>query len=132
MTLPQLLHEAEQSLHIEDRSNSGSPLRSVSPLAYKTAAREPSLYQSVLRSTIPSLPVSTPVRPAGPRLWCKDDWKKLDSCYTDERLAAAGLAGLPMGEMVSADEVDLDSVVDRFVELLGGEQAVASLGETWT
>ncbi|TCD68152.1 hypothetical protein EIP91_011430 [Steccherinum ochraceum] len=130
MTLPQLLHEAEQSLHIDDRSTSGSPFRSVSPSSYKTPARAPSLYQSVLRSTVSFPTSSTPA--VGPRIWCKDDWKKLDSCYTDERLAVAEASGMVAGEMASADEVDPEAVVDRFIELLGGEGAVAALGPTWT
>ncbi|KAH8083284.1 hypothetical protein BXZ70DRAFT_900722, partial [Cristinia sonorae] len=127
MTLPQLLHEVEQSLHIEDMSVSSSPFRPISPLAYKTLSRESSLYESVLRSKVSSVPGIV-----GPRGWCKDDWKKLDSCYTDERIAMAEESGLPNGEMVSADEVDLDAIVDRFIELIGGESAMATLGPSWT
>ncbi|THH31441.1 hypothetical protein EUX98_g2763 [Antrodiella citrinella] len=132
MTLPQLLHEAEQSLHIEDLSSmSGSPFRSISPLSYKTPARAPSLYESVLRSTVSQAPV-TPASQTGPRAWSKSDWKALDSCYSDERLAAAEFAGMTGGEMVSADDVDLENVVDRFIELIGGKAGLTALGTAWT
>jgi hypothetical protein len=50
----------------------------------------------------------------GPRAWAKQDWKLLDACFTDARLAG----GLAPGHMVDADAVALDDVVDRFCEMV--------------
>ncbi|KAI0827017.1 hypothetical protein BC628DRAFT_191476 [Trametes gibbosa] len=59
--------------------------------------------------------------PTGPRIWDKDDWKLLDACFTDERLAL-GSHKRPIGEAIlaSVDDVDLDRVIDRFFEQTGG------------
>jgi hypothetical protein len=54
----------------------------------------------------------------GPRAWVKQDWKLLDMCFTDARLAA----GLAPGQMVDADAVALDAVVDRFCDVADVEE----------
>ncbi|KAK7046835.1 hypothetical protein R3P38DRAFT_2506806 [Favolaschia claudopus] len=94
------------------------------------------------------------------REWTKADWKVLDACFTDERIAVAQRLGMvlnlspapppktfpfpstpvrntpanvdgPAVMMASADAVDLAKVVERFVGLMGGEQVVKTWGETW-
>ncbi|KAF5362614.1 hypothetical protein D9758_009569 [Tetrapyrgos nigripes] len=73
---------------------------------------------------------------AGPREWTKEEWKILDGCFTDERLELGeqdpSLAqefhdDLPM---VGVDMVDVDRVVDRFIELMGSEEQTEKFG--WT
>lgn len=45
--------------------------------------------------------------------WTRDNWKLLDMCFTDERYQLGG------GEdMADVDLVDVDSVVERFVEII--------------
>ncbi|KAK7059613.1 hypothetical protein R3P38DRAFT_2597717 [Favolaschia claudopus] len=94
------------------------------------------------------------------REWTKADWKVLDACFTDERIAVAQRLGMvlnlspapppktvpfpstpvrnapanvdgPAVMMASADAVDLAKVVERFVGIMGGEQVVKTWGETW-
>ncbi|KAF5380102.1 hypothetical protein D9615_006126 [Tricholomella constricta] len=64
----------------------------------------------------------------GERGWTKEEWKLLDACFTDARLE---LGGEIMG-MASVDVVSLESVVQRFVELLGGLEVVETFGDAWT
>ncbi len=45
-------------------------------------------------------------------VWTKDEWKLLDMCFTEERYVAGG--GNIMAEV---DDVDIDAVVWRFLEL---------------
>ncbi|KAK1215472.1 hypothetical protein PQX77_021906 [Marasmius sp. AFHP31] len=48
--------------------------------------------------------------------WTKEDWKTLDACFTDERIALVD-SDLSL-DMADADAVDLDRVVERFLELV--------------
>ncbi|KAL0060873.1 hypothetical protein AAF712_012337 [Marasmius tenuissimus] len=51
--------------------------------------------------------------------WTKEDWKTLDACFTDERIA---LADCDLSfDMADVDAVDLDKVVERFLELVDVE-----------
>ncbi|KAJ7138489.1 hypothetical protein C8R43DRAFT_605902 [Mycena crocata] len=88
------------------------------------------------------------------REWCKADWKALDACFTDERIAVAAQRGMVLNfspapaplstpvrrgstsvdgavVMASADAVDLAAVVARFVESMGGAATVSAYGPAW-
>ncbi|KAF8217821.1 hypothetical protein K438DRAFT_1952682 [Mycena galopus ATCC 62051] len=92
----------------------------------------------------------------GAREWTRSEWKALDACFTDERIAVAARLGMvlnlspapgpstpvrapaggpnggaPAVMMASADAVDLAAVVARFVALMGGERVVQGFGEKW-
>ncbi|KAI0938863.1 hypothetical protein AcV5_000449 [Taiwanofungus camphoratus] len=51
--------------------------------------------------------------------WTKNDWKRLDSCFTDERLAVAARLGLDNRSLAHVDDVILEDVVDRFIAYNG-------------
>ncbi|KAJ7221861.1 hypothetical protein B0H12DRAFT_301891 [Mycena haematopus] len=91
------------------------------------------------------------------REWTKAEWKMLDACFTDERIAVAAKLGMVLNlspsprlvpghvnsangaggtgttavVMASADAVDLGAVVGRFVKLMGGERVVQGRGASW-
>ncbi|KAL0580590.1 hypothetical protein V5O48_001415 [Marasmius crinis-equi] len=64
--------------------------------------------------------------------WTKEDWKTLDACFTDERIALVNdeLDGDDMA-MAEVDVVDLDKVIDRYLELVEVELEEGSEG-CWT
>ncbi|KAJ3714227.1 hypothetical protein C8R42DRAFT_683427 [Lentinula raphanica] len=73
------------------------------------------------------------------RTWSKEDWKLLDACFTDERIALASespsnshLSTFNDGEdevpLVEVDLVNIDNVVERFVIELGGNEIVDRRG----
>ncbi|KAG8841273.1 hypothetical protein FRC20_005119, partial [Serendipita sp. 405] len=57
----------------------------------------------------------TPIRErsVAPPSWTKHEWRALEQCFTDIRLETAIARGV---EDVDPEEVDLDDVVDRFVD----------------
>ncbi|KAG8831168.1 hypothetical protein FRC17_003554 [Serendipita sp. 399] len=57
----------------------------------------------------------TPVREhsVAPLSWSKQEWRALEQCFTDIRLETATARGV---EDINPEEVDLDDVVDRFVD----------------
>lgn len=67
-----------------------------------------------------------------PRDWMKSDWKLLDACFTDERLDVAERQGLPEGALAGVQDVNLSDVVDRLVQVIGGDEALELLGSSWT
>ena len=67
----------------------------------------------------------------GVREWSRTDWKLLDSCFTDERHEVGEEQGLD-GELATVDDILLENVVDRFVELMGGLSLVESHGSSRT
>ena len=69
--------------------------------------------------------------PTGPREWGKNDWKILDACFTDERLDAAEKMGMVEGTLADITDIRLDDVVNRFLEFIGGDAALAVLGPSW-
>ncbi|VDC07500.1 unnamed protein product [Peniophora sp. CBMAI 1063] len=89
-------------------------LSHLSHLSHHDAAPTP---VDAYRTPSPSLSVSssvdgrTEIDTAGPRPWARADWKLLDACITDERMA---LSATP-GALADVDAVDLDAVVGRFV-----------------
>ena len=70
--------------------------------------------------------------PTGPREWGKDDWKILDACFTDERLDAGEKMGMTEGSLADVTDIRLDDVVNRFVEVIGGDAVLVGLGPSWT
>lgn len=130
ISLPDLLREAEATVLIEEGHLHGlSPAHS-KPRAQRDAFKTPAHSvstpwgPSIRRSTDQTAPASN-----GPRDWAKRDWKKLDSCFTDERVALGEKLGLE--GLASADNVNLENVVDRFIEGIGGVGAVNRLGPSW-
>ncbi|KAH9855668.1 hypothetical protein C2E23DRAFT_594530 [Lenzites betulinus] len=121
MTIPELLHEAERSVEQRERSMH-TPARATSFLndtgLFKVPLDRPAFETPGPRQRVHSRPM---FNPNGPRSWDKDDWKLLDACFTDERLAL-GSHKRPIGEAILApvDDVDLDRVIDRFMEQTGG------------
>ncbi|KAJ7637012.1 hypothetical protein FB45DRAFT_907997 [Roridomyces roridus] len=77
--------------------------------------------------------------------WTKNDWKRLDACFTDERIELASRSGMkprpstpsfqtPVRRpteaavmMAAADAVDIDAVVARYVDLYGDKWDTAAL-----
>lgn len=126
MTLPELLHEAEVGLE-------GGP-RDVLAASGRDPFKTP-----LPRRLLPPLPSSMPAIqrnvssiPSTEQLWTKDDWKKLDACFTDERLLAGSRLGLKDDVLADVDEVQPENVLNRFVELMGGEEANGQRGDAWT
>ncbi|KAI8986785.1 hypothetical protein BD414DRAFT_461162 [Trametes punicea] len=121
MTIPEFLQEAERSIEQRERTLH-TPARATSFLsdagALKLPLDRPAFETPRPRQRVHARP---PFNSSGPRNWDKDDWKLLDACFTDERLAL-GSHKRPLGEAVlaPADDVDLDHVVDRFLEQTGG------------
>lgn len=124
-TLAELLKEAEATLIMEEGSLHGltPPKATDSSGSFKTPAHSVSSnsHFQTIRSTFESPPDAS----IGPREWSKEDWKILDTCYTDERLALGG------GDLAPADEVDLGRVVDRFITMTG-EKVLAISGPSWS
>lgn len=118
-TLPELLKEAEVDLERfgSEHSRFSTPVRThrfphVTPRSVRDSSAEPAITE--------------------PRAWAKSDWKLLDSCFTDERLDVAERQGLPEGELADTSDVDMANVVERFIEVIGGDMALATLGDSWT
>lgn len=130
ISLPDLLREAEATVLLEEGYLHGLSPAHPKPTAHHNAFKTPA--QSISTAWGPSLRRSTG-RPApvsnGPRDWAKRDWRKLDSCFTDERLAL----GQKLGSegLGPAEDVDLVNVVNRFIEGMGGVGAVSQLGPSW-
>lgn len=117
VTLPELLRKAEQDLRstpIRSRFESNSLIGTPTSILQETPFAWQDAYQS------------------GPREWTKADWKLLDSCFTDERHDFAQAQGLPEGDLANADDIELSNVVARFVDLVGGEDVLESLGDSWS
>lgn len=109
-TLPQLLKEAEASLQ-------GTPERDLTPKRaqlYSESSHVDPLIQTDLDATESPL-----VDHSGPRNWTKDDWRNLDACFTDERLILGARQGFGTDQLASVDDVQLEDVVDRFIEEFG-------------
>jgi len=119
VVMPELIREAETEL---EKSFSGSerfktPMRTNLPVASTSQSRY--------------IDPSRLFDPMGPREWAKNDWKILDACFTDERLDVAEKIGMAEGSMADVTDIRLDDVVSRFVEVIGGDAALAGLGPSW-
>lgn len=122
-TLPELLEEAEASLILEEDSFHSPYKVAATSVQPKTPARDLSTPATRL-----SISQQVVANRSGPREWTKADWKLLDSCYTDERLALCGGSRV----MAPAELVDLHKVVDRFVDFFGGDEVIKTMGSSWT
>ncbi|KAH9941289.1 uncharacterized protein BXZ73DRAFT_88432 [Epithele typhae] len=118
-TIPQLLQDAERSI-LQTPSRNGSFSLDAS-----------GTFKLPLPTPIDSPMFETPrpgarawARPLfnveGPRAWSKDDWKLLDSCFTDERLALGAHRGIGEAVLGPVEDVDLEKVVNRFLDQTGG------------
>jgi hypothetical protein len=115
-TLRNLLDEVEAEV-----SFIGPPAKSV----YETPVRRRSLDVSDLSF------VSSLLNQEGERHWVKDDWKLLDTCFTDERFVVGGNLRIGGDGLADVDVIDLGHVVDRYVGILGGEELVKRFGPGW-
>ncbi|KAL7284323.1 hypothetical protein ACG7TL_001609 [Trametes sanguinea] len=124
ITVPELLSEAERSVEQRERTLH-TPARATSFTSdigvFKVPLDRPAFETPGPRQKVHARPL---FNASGPRAWDKDDWKLLDACFTDERLAL-GSHKRPLGEAVLApvDDVDLECVIDRFLEQTGGVPA---------
>ncbi|TBU24311.1 hypothetical protein BD311DRAFT_766713 [Dichomitus squalens] len=125
MTVPELLQQAEQTVEQRERSMFHTPSRDASFIS----AGESASFKFPLPLDRPVFETPEPrqkvyARPtfnaSGPRAWEKDDWKLLDACFTDERLSLGSHKRLGEATLASVDVVDLDKVVNRFLEYTGG------------
>ena len=117
--MPELIREAETEL---EKSFSGSE-RFTTPMRTNLSVASTSRSQYIDPSRL--------FDPTGPREWAKNDWKILDACFTDERLDVAEKMGMAEGSLADVTDIRLDDVVSRFVEVIGGDAALAGLGPSW-
>jgi hypothetical protein len=118
MTLPELLMHAEEGLENTER---------------KTPVKSSSAYRDPFKTPAPRGASTPEVREPmmTTREWTKDDWKQLDACFTDERLDVAEKLGLGSDKIAGVDDVRVEDVVDRFVEMMGGNLVVDGWGSDW-
>ncbi|KAJ7098383.1 hypothetical protein C8R44DRAFT_889004 [Mycena epipterygia] len=143
VTTAELLEEAEREV--------GTPFKAVSVSAPGFGSVS-TPFKSVSAPFTPFKSAS-PAQEEGERAWGKADWKALDACFTDERIALAARQGMVLNVnlnlnigapstpvrrdstatvmMAAADAVDLAAVVARFVDQMGGAHAVSALGPDW-
>ncbi|KZP28154.1 hypothetical protein FIBSPDRAFT_1039810 [Athelia psychrophila] len=119
MTLPQLLMHAEKDLEHVDGAFGTPPRTARAPVA---ALKTPPPVNS--ESSLPQPQVEKGE-------WTKNDWKHLDACFTDERLEVGERLGLDEDALADVDDVQIESVVDKFIEMMGGTTVVASWGSLW-
>jgi hypothetical protein len=75
-------------------------------------------------------PIPTPL--TGPRAWTKNDWKVLDACFTNERVAkGSGTSSGISFNMENADSVDLEAVVGRFLDAIDAPSNADEFGVDW-
>ncbi|GJE86756.1 hypothetical protein PsYK624_028370 [Phanerochaete sordida] len=125
-TLGELLRDAEATVLLEE-----SHLYGLAPPAVKDKEREQEAGRTPGHASFEAARKVFEA-PSGPRAWTKADWKALDQCYTEERGAKARERGLGDGVLVSAEEVDEERVVERFMHRIGGAKVAEVLGEAWT
>lgn len=130
ITLPELLQQAERRVEMESPGKGKGKGELWTP---PVRNRDP--FVTPLPARIFAAPVSAPAADGGVRVWTKEEWKLLDSCFTDERMelveANPGVyAG--RGEMAPVEDVVLASVVERFVRMVGGEGVVGGYGDAWS
>lgn len=137
-TLPNLLKEVqaevsrEQSPFPSCNSNASPPNPFKTPLPNRNS---PFLFSGLgLTPKVPMTPGETCYDPlTGERMWTKEEWKRLDACFTDERLQVGATLGIVDDDgLASVDLVERENVLARFVEWMGGEEAVAEYGPDWS
>lgn len=118
VALPELLVKAEEELR-----NSPARSRSGSLALSSVGSPQKSRWNDFMYKD---------ADPYGVREWTKADWKLLDSCFTDERYDLGEQQGLGAGCLADVEDVPLESVIERFIELKGGVEKVESHGPSWT
>ncbi|KAF8632863.1 hypothetical protein AX17_004711 [Amanita inopinata Kibby_2008] len=113
-TLPNLLREAEAEVSFTHPSQSAAGELYETPL--------PVRYTPLNAFDVPSFTE---------RRWAKDDWKMLDACFTDERLCVGNKPGAGSGGLADVELVEIDNVVQRYIDLLGGEGLFLRFGPDW-
>lgn len=149
LTLSALLKEAEKEVQMTPGWNkAGNIFATPTPLP----ARAPRNLNSPSDPAIDGFSPISPFLTSTPALrkelppeaeWTKDNWRRLDSCYTDERIAvfkrgSAAFSSRSPGpndfdtagneEMAAVDAVRLEDVVNQFVKMEGGWHAVQAKG----
>lgn len=118
MTLPELLMQAEVGLEKDDA-------------LHTTPVKGSSVRQDPFKTPAPRGVSLSFNAHSGTRGWTKDDWKQLDACFTDERLDVAEKLGLGPDAIADVDDVRIDDVVDRFVQMMGGAGVEDLWGIDW-
>lgn len=121
-TLPELLQQAEEEVSCFANSSVRTPVR-------KQATRDPFKTPTPAKFADREGGTTPKCHPAGPREWTKEDWKVLDACFTDQRI---NLPGDSHQVLAPVDAVKLEDVVARFIDMVGGQSLVNTLGETWS
>ena len=117
--MPELIREAETEL---EKSFSGSN-------RFTTPMRANLSMSSISQSRY--IDPSRLFDPTGPRDWGKNDWKILDACFTDERMDTAEKMGMAEGSLADVTDIRLDDVVNRFVDVIGGDAVLLAMGPLW-
>ncbi|KAF7979307.1 hypothetical protein HWV62_43030 [Athelia sp. TMB] len=118
MTLPQLLMHAEEDLGVKGILGTPPRKTQLSGDAFKAP------FSTGSASAVIQQVSST-------REWTKDDWKQLDACFTDERLDVGEKQGLNEDTLAEVDDIQIECVVDRFLEIMGGAETVEGWGPLW-
>lgn len=119
MTVPQLLQEAELSVEQRERTLH-TPSRNGS-FASDTSFKLPlALDRPIFETPGPRRHARPMFNSSGPRGWEKDDWKLLDACFTDERIALGTSKRIGETTLAPVEDVVLDNVVNRFLDYTGG------------
>lgn len=122
MSLPELLRHAEEGLgEREDVAHLTPVKNAVHRDPFKTPAPRSSAALIEAREE----------KDDTVREWTKDDWRQLDACFTDERLDVAEQRGLGSDKLADVDDIRVEDVVDRFVEMIGGIRVVDKWGSAW-
>jgi hypothetical protein len=123
MTLPELLREVEADIV------TGTPVKR---LGISNSFKTPS--PPVRFEAAPVLPSVVDLGGGKVvRAWGREDWKQLDACFTDERLEVGHQLDIDVDDegLAPVDCVTVENVVQRFVQLMGGDEVVASFGDAW-
>ncbi|KAI0718343.1 hypothetical protein C8T65DRAFT_725767 [Cerioporus squamosus] len=120
MTVPQLLQEAELSVEQRERTLH-TPSRNGSFASNSSFKLPLPVDRPMFETPGPRRVHARPTfNPSGPRAWEKDDWKLLDACFTDERIALGSNKRIGEATLAPVDDVVLDNVVNRFLDYTGG------------
>jgi hypothetical protein len=144
MSLPELLQEAEEEIINRSMATSsgGSPRKSSGSSALEHAdmvrgrpVEKPKLEGEtkgkVKEKQVSSSSTAPRNRILGvPVAWAKEDWKNMERCFVRERKHCAALLGVESSRDIPPEDVDLDSVVDRFLEFLHA-RGEWKLGPDW-
>jgi len=66
------------------------------------------------------------------REWTREDWKLLDTCFTEERLEMGDRLGLENEGLADPSDIRSEDIVKRFICKMGGTEIMDKLGSAWT